>query len=251
MICLAWAAIFFIDRWYHSQGGTIDEARGRIREALSLCAPGADKAGIVDVVQPGQGAVLNPPTCPYCGGIAVLAQNVRRYRRGERVVRVQVGSWECMDCRDPFTGERPFRFSDRPMVEKSDADARWAWRAVYGEPMPEPTRVRRTGMPKGAARVIEAALAGDAMERGLAPGQAAPNQLVVQALWGDGGLGVTFADGLRVRVPAVDVMRGHRYPPSAIKLADVAPFGVMIRFGRRQHKRLPWDWLRRFAERTG
>lgn len=85
---------------------------------------------------------LIPPVCSGCGQPARLAPTPFRVTRGERTLAVETWSWECTSgCADPFTGEHPYRFADPKLMRLSDENARRAWEAKFGEPMPPPRRV--------------------------------------------------------------------------------------------------------------
>ena len=70
---------------------------------------------------------------------------IRHYRRGDRVLMVDTGMWECSDCHDPFTGERPFQFADTPLMRWTDSRADELWRERFGEPLPPSERGKRKG----------------------------------------------------------------------------------------------------------
>ena len=86
---------------------------------------------------------LTPPTCTECGEPARLVPYIRSYRRGSRVLAVESGSWECANCADPFTGTRPFRFADPPLMLWTDARAAELWSERFAEPMPPSERGKR------------------------------------------------------------------------------------------------------------
>jgi hypothetical protein len=88
---------------------------------------------------------LPPPTCTECGQPTHLVPYTRHYRRGSRVIMVESGMWECLNCPDPFTGERPFRFADAALMLWTDAQADPMWRERYGEPMPPSERGKHPG----------------------------------------------------------------------------------------------------------
>lgn len=56
-------------------------------------------------------------------------------------------------CADPFTGERPFRFADQPLLDWEQEQIRDAWQARFGEPLPpsergtRPTPLRNVRVP--------------------------------------------------------------------------------------------------------
>lgn len=89
---------------------------------------------------------LTPPECAGCGGAARLVPRLTRVRRRERVVAFESWTWECPgDCPDPFTGERPFRFADPPLLRWEDERAGEAWQERYGEPIPPSERGKHPG----------------------------------------------------------------------------------------------------------
>jgi hypothetical protein len=66
---------------------------------------------------------------------------------------VDTGLWECPgEHGDPFTGERPFRFADPPLLRWTDDQARELWLDRFGEEMPPSERGRRAG-PRRTVRV--------------------------------------------------------------------------------------------------
>jgi hypothetical protein len=69
----------------------------------------------------------------------------RRVRRGERSLDVEGWLWECANCADPFTGERPYRFADPPLLRWDDDQAAAAWKEAFGEPIPPSERGRHPG----------------------------------------------------------------------------------------------------------
>lgn len=233
-------------RGCHSQGRTLNEARDQIREAFLVSLPGADLAEIVDVLQPSLAAPLAPPRCCSCGGPVLLAPKLRRYWRRERLVHVNGYTWECRDCPDPFTEDYPLRFTESALSEVALEGAKWAWQALHGEPMPQSISGRRPGAKKQVRRALEVGLERASWDGPLGGIQGSSQHVVVHAQWGAEGLSVTFADGFSARVPAGDVTRLHRYSLSAIRLTEVAPFGVMLRFGLREYEFLSSDRLRGF-----
>ena len=75
-------------------------------------------------------------SCPYCEVEARLVERTVRFRRGRRVLSVEVREWECPNaCAGP-DGERPFRFQDPALMRHNEQVARAAWLQRYGEPMP-------------------------------------------------------------------------------------------------------------------
>lgn len=86
--------------------------------------------------------MTNTP-CPLCDAPARLVANSMRFRRGDRVLAVEVQQWECTGtCRDP-EGSEPYRFADLALVRANEARARAAWMAHFGEEMPAPKRAGR------------------------------------------------------------------------------------------------------------
>lgn len=81
--------------------------------------------------------------CPFCNQPARLVMRPARVRRGDRVLPVELETWECSaGCTGP-EGESPFRFVDRPLGRRNDEAAREAWESTFGEPMPEARRPGR------------------------------------------------------------------------------------------------------------
>lgn len=66
---------------------------------------------------------LVPPVCSACGAIPTLIAKRSRVRRGARSLDVDGWLWECARCDDPFTGERPYRFSDPALLRWDDDQA--------------------------------------------------------------------------------------------------------------------------------
>ena len=94
---------------------------------------------------------MYPPTCPYCEKHARRTLREVRVRRGERVMPVQMDTWECPSgCAGP-DGEVPFQFIDRALALENDASARVAWLARFGEPLPPS---RRPGRKPPEKRVV-------------------------------------------------------------------------------------------------
>ena len=91
---------------------------------------------------------LPVPVCSECGRPTRLVPYTRSYRRGSRVLAVESGSWECANCADPFTGDRPFRFTDAALMHWTDDQAAELWRERFGEPMPPSERGKRVLPPR-------------------------------------------------------------------------------------------------------
>lgn len=87
--------------------------------------------------------------CPFCHQPAKLTIRTSRYRRRDRVLAVDVKTWECpQECVGPG-GETPFRFEDPPLMVENDRVARDAWRDRFGEDMPAAGRPgRKTDEPR-------------------------------------------------------------------------------------------------------
>lgn len=87
---------------------------------------------------------LPPPLCPYCQTPAHLVSQLFRVRRGQRVLPVDLWTWECASgCPDPDQGLPPFRFADPPLMRVCDELLRAAWQARYGEQLPPSERRAR------------------------------------------------------------------------------------------------------------
>lgn len=96
---------------------------------------------------------LAPIPCSGCGAPAHLVPRVRRIHRGDRVLAVDGWTWECpSDCPDPFTGDRPFRFSDLPLLDWEQKHISEVWQDRFGEPLPASERGRRPS-PRRSMRV--------------------------------------------------------------------------------------------------
>ena len=96
---------------------------------------------------------LQAVACAGCGALARLVPRVRRVHRGERVLAVEGWTWECPgECGDPFTGERPFRFSDASLQDWEHGRIGEAWLARFGEALPASERGRRPH-PRRSVRV--------------------------------------------------------------------------------------------------
>lgn len=83
---------------------------------------------------------LAPPRCDGCGGPTELLPRTAYVRRGERVVAYPAWSWACAACSDPFTGQRPYRFSDRALGTWNEGEAAAAWQERFQEPIPPSER---------------------------------------------------------------------------------------------------------------
>ena len=81
--------------------------------------------------------------CPYCEKMARPVLVPTRIKRGDRVVSVQLETWECASgCRSE-DGSRPFAFSDQAQAKRNDPVIREAWRGVFGEEIPDAMRPGR------------------------------------------------------------------------------------------------------------
>ena len=80
--------------------------------------------------------------CPQCNHRVKLVEREFRVRRGDRVLPVQLPSWECTHgcLNEARTG--PFRFGDQRLIPLERARLEAAWLAAFGEPLP-------TAMPPG------------------------------------------------------------------------------------------------------
>lgn len=82
-------------------------------------------------------------TCPHCEKPARLVLIPTRVKRGDRVLSVPLETWECESgCRSE-DGSRPFAFSDQAQAKRNDPVIRAAWRAAFGEEIPEAKRPGR------------------------------------------------------------------------------------------------------------
>src|SRR4051812_46951752 len=82
-------------------------------------------------------------TCPYCVKPARSVLIPTRVKRGDHVLSVPLETWECESgCRSE-DGSRPFAFSDQAQAKRNDPVIRAAWRAAFGEEIPEAKRPGR------------------------------------------------------------------------------------------------------------
>lgn len=89
---------------------------------------------------------LTPPPCPGCQAAAELVPKRSRFRRRDKLLAIDSWTWQCPgDCPDPFTGERPLRFADPPLLRWEEDQAKEAWRTRYDEPMPVSERGQHPG----------------------------------------------------------------------------------------------------------
>lgn len=78
-----------------------------------------------------------------CDRATELVETIVRVRRGERVLPVTMQMWECLSgCRSD-AGDRPLRFINHSLAAVNDEAARMAWKAAFGEEMPEARRPGR------------------------------------------------------------------------------------------------------------
>lgn len=83
------------------------------------------------------------PNCPYCNQPARLISRPVRVKRGERVLAVDLGAWECPSgCAAP-EGPPPFRFVEQVLARRNTETVRKEWLAAFGEPLPEAQRPGR------------------------------------------------------------------------------------------------------------
>ncbi|MFH1465097.1 MAG: hypothetical protein ABIO70_11995 [Pseudomonadota bacterium] len=96
---------------------------------------------------------MNAPCCPYCGAVARLGTRISRYRRGERVLAVEVRHWECPAGCLAEDGQSPLHFEDPPLLRANDEEARRAWLERFGGPMPPSGRPGRKPRERRSVRV--------------------------------------------------------------------------------------------------
>lgn len=81
--------------------------------------------------------------CPYCGTATVIGAHTATFRRGTKVLVMDVQHRECPGGHPGPDGEVPFRFEDPILLRANDEAARRGWQARYREPMPPATRPGR------------------------------------------------------------------------------------------------------------
>jgi hypothetical protein len=81
--------------------------------------------------------------CPYCGAATIIGTHTANFRRGAKVLAVDVQHRECPGGHPGPDGAVPFRFEDPTLLRANDAVARRAWQARYKEPMPAAARPGR------------------------------------------------------------------------------------------------------------
>jgi hypothetical protein len=96
---------------------------------------------------------MTPPACPYCHTPARLGTRISRYRRGDRVLPVEVQHWECPAGCLAEDAQGPFRFEDPALLRANDEAARQAWMERFAEPMPPSGRPGRKPKEKRTVRV--------------------------------------------------------------------------------------------------
>ena len=77
--------------------------------------------------------------CPTCGAAATLVDREFRVRRGDRVVRAVLPTWECRTGCTNEAGTAPFRFATPSLAALERARMEVAWLEAYGEPLPGAT----------------------------------------------------------------------------------------------------------------
>jgi hypothetical protein len=91
--------------------------------------------------------------CPYCGTPAVRIEREFRVRRGDRVLSVQLPSWECQSGCTDESRTTPFRFANQALAATERERIREAWRVAFGEDIPEPRRPGRKPVEKRSVPV--------------------------------------------------------------------------------------------------
>ena len=81
--------------------------------------------------------------CPNCKLQTSIVRVPVRVRRGDRVLPVEMATFECTNGCLNEAGDRPFRFVDQALAAQNDAEASDAWRAAFGEEMPTRQRPGR------------------------------------------------------------------------------------------------------------
>lgn len=74
--------------------------------------------------------------CPYCDKPAKLIEREYRIRRGERLLPIQLPTWECQSGCMNEAGTTPFRFANMTLAPLHAARTEAAWLAAFGEPLP-------------------------------------------------------------------------------------------------------------------
>lgn len=96
---------------------------------------------------------MKPPSCPGCDKPAVETRITIRYRRGDRVLPVEVQQWRCPNgCAGP-SGEVPYVFADLATMKRNEAIASAQWKLRFGEEMPSPRRAGRPTSDPHSARL--------------------------------------------------------------------------------------------------
>lgn len=86
---------------------------------------------------------LSSVLCPACNEPAALVSKTTTYRRGPRVLPVEVHRWECTSACTVPGSDTPYRFADPQLMRLNDANARKRWLEQFGEEMPLPGRPGR------------------------------------------------------------------------------------------------------------
>ena len=81
--------------------------------------------------------------CPNCKVQTSIVRVPVRVRRGDRVLPVEMATFECTNGGLNEAGDRPLRFVDQALGAQNDAEARDAWRTAFGEEMPTRQRPGR------------------------------------------------------------------------------------------------------------
>lgn len=86
--------------------------------------------------------------CPFCEKPAIQRAKDATYRRGERSVTVTAAYWECTSgCPMPEAKDIDrypvMAWEDMHQMKATTAQAKLAWIAKYGKPMPPGRTIRR------------------------------------------------------------------------------------------------------------
>ena len=76
--------------------------------------------------------------CPLCNHSTVKVSWPFTYRRGDKVLFVELKIWECQyECKDFDDGNKNLKFIDTILDKENSIVAKKAWQQAYDEPMPQ------------------------------------------------------------------------------------------------------------------